>query len=195
MAFNERHTSSVMAVVAVVILMTVIIWHQKSDGRSDVVNEKKVTNNQGNLRLLDEPYPLPNISFHGGDGKNVKLSDFNGKIVLLNIWATWCLPCREEMPALDRLQEKLGSKDFMVLPVSTDKGGVNKVQEFYTLASIKSLGVYVDPNGKVERELRIIGYPTTFLVNRKGNAIGVMVGPAEWDSSKYVKLIQSVLNN
>jgi thiol-disulfide isomerase/thioredoxin len=195
MDYKEKHVSSVVAIVAVVILFTVIAWHQKSDGRLNVRDEKSVSTSHSNLRLLDEPYPLPDISFQDSFGRNTKLSDFHGKIVLLNIWATWCSPCREEMPALDRLQARLGSKDFLVLPVSTDTGGVDQVQDFYTTASIKSLGVYVDPTGKAEGDLRIIGYPTTFVVDRKGRAIGLIIGPAEWDSNKMINKINIIIND
>ena len=146
------------------------------------------------MRALEEPRPLPDISFINGDGRNLRLSDFAGKVVLLNIWATWCFPCREEMPSLDRLQARLGGPDFQVLPVSTDEGGIKAVRAFYKAVGIESLGVFVDPTGKTATDLKILGYPTTLLLDRKGRALGVKLGPAEWDSEEVITLIQSQIN-
>jgi len=145
------------------------------------------------VRLLDRPRDLPELRFVDVAAKPYKLSDFRGKIVLLNIWATWCPPCREEMPALDRLQARLGGPDFLVLPLSVDLAGLYVLKEFYDEMGLKSLKLYYDASGKAAVDLRIIGLPTTYLLDRQGRVIGITVGPAEWDNEEIVALIQDQL--
>lgn len=143
--------------------------------------------------LLEEPRLLPAIDFIEGDGRAKALADFRGKVVLLNIWATWCVPCREEMPTLDRLQAELGGPDFQVVPLSIDRAGLDVVREFYDETGIKHLAMYVDSSGKASRELGAVGLPTTLLVDRKGRELGRLVGPAEWDSPEVVAFIRGHL--
>ena len=92
----------------------------------------------------ESPRPVPEIQFENGQGEAIGLADFRGKIVLLNIWATWCAPCRREMPTLDRLQAELGSPDFEVVALSIDRNGLSVVQEFYEELGLRELGMYVD---------------------------------------------------
>ncbi|GMR08428.1 MAG: TlpA disulfide reductase family protein [Gammaproteobacteria bacterium] len=145
------------------------------------------------VRLLDRPRDLPDLRFVDVAGMPYKLSDFQGKIVLLNIWATWCPPCREEMPALDRLQARLGGPDFLVLPLSVDLGGLYLLKEFYDEMGLKSLKLFYDASRKAAVDLQIIGLPTTYLLDRQGRAIGITVGPATWDNEEIVSLIQDQL--
>lgn len=147
-------------------------------------------NSQGSLALRQTPQIVPELSFLDGEGRQQSLSDFRGKMILLNIWATWCVPCREEMPALDRLQAKLGSPDFQVVPLSIDRGGLSKVKAFYKKLGLKSLGIFVDIQGQAASRLGAIGVPTTLLITPKGLEIGRLVGPAEWDSPGLLKSIQ-----
>ena len=139
---------------------------------------------------LENPKPLPALSFVNADGREMTLEAFEGQMVLLNIWATWCVPCREEMPALDRLQAKLGGPDFRVVPLSIDREGLPTVKAFYRELGLKNLGIYVDRTGKVSRQLSAVGIPTTLLVDREGREIGRTVGPAEWDSDEVVKVLE-----
>ena len=142
------------------------------------------------LSLLKAPRELPDISFSDGDGRSVKLSSFRGKVVLLNIWATWCPPCRKEMPTLDRLQTKLGGAGFEVVALSIDKGGPLVVRTFYDEIGIKALRIYIDQNGEASSALDFNGIPTTLLIDRTGRELGRKIGPAEWDTPEIVKLIQ-----
>jgi len=137
------------------------------------------------------PKPLAAISFASGQGQPRSLSDFKGKIVVLNIWATWCVPCRKEMPALDRLQAALGGPGFEIVPVSIDRGGLDIVNKFYGEIGMSHLGKYVDTSGQVVRSLNAVGVPTTLIVDRAGNEIGRVVGPAEWDAPEVVELLKS----
>ncbi len=141
--------------------------------------------------VYPQPRLLPPIRFTDEKAHAMTLQDFRGKFVLLNIWATWCPPCREEMPTLDRLQARLGGPDFEVVALSIDQGkqSLYLVQEFYLQSGVKSLGIYTDSSGDASRDLEIVGLPTTLLIDREGREIGRKIGPATWDSPEIVKLI------
>lgn len=139
------------------------------------------------------PQPVPDVRFQDADGKPLSLSNFRGKVVLLNVWATWCVPCREEMPALDRLQQMLGGPAFEVVALSINSGGAAVVQRFYDEIGIRSLAVYVDPSMEVSGKLRTVGIPTTLLLDREGRERWRKTGPAEWDSPVIVESLRAKL--
>ena len=139
---------------------------------------------------LETPKPLPELTFVNGDGREMTLEAFKGQTVLLNIWATWCVPCREEMPTLDRLQAKLGGPDFQVVPLSIDREGLPTVKAFYRELGLKALDIYVDHTGKASRQLGAVGIPTTLLVDPEGREIGRTVGPAAWDSEQVLQVLR-----
>jgi thiol-disulfide isomerase/thioredoxin len=143
--------------------------------------------------LLDPPRPLPELRFVDGEGRPLTLADFRGKVILLNIWATWCIPCLREMPTLDRLQAKLGGPRFEVVVLSIDIGGIPVVEKFYRALKLDSLGIYVDKTLRAQRDLGIVGIPTTLLIDRQGREIGRLAGPAEWDSKEAIKAIRRYL--
>lgn len=134
------------------------------------------------------PQPVPVLSFVNSDGQELSLVAF-----LLNTWATWCLPCREEMPALERLEERLGGPEFQLVALSIDRDGLPKVKSFYEEIGLKSLGMYVDTSSKASYALGAVGIPTTLLINPEGLEVGRLVGPAEWDSSHLIEIIQQQL--
>jgi thiol-disulfide isomerase/thioredoxin len=140
--------------------------------------------------LVDPPKALPDVRFMDGDGRNRALSDFRGKVVLLNVWATWCVPCRKEMPTFDRLQGALGGADFQVIALSIDRKGLDVVRKFYGEIGIKNLVMHIDSSGKAARELGAVGLPTTLLIDRAGREIGRLVGPAEWDTPEMIAFIR-----
>ena len=144
--------------------------------------------------VLKTPRSLPEIDFQDELGKPLTLSAFTGKVVLLNIWATWCAPCRAEMPALDRLQKRLGGDRFAVIALSVDFNGVQAIRDFYREVGIKNLTIYIDESGKTLDNLRIRGVPATLLVDRDGMEVGRMLGPAEWDSSEYRIFLDRYIN-
>ena len=139
------------------------------------------------------PQVLPNLAFQTGDGQPVTLDSFRGKVVLLNLWATWCVPCRKEMPALDRLQAALGSREFEVVALSIDRSGVAGARKFLDSIGISKLKLYADPSAKLGNELKAIGLPTTLLIDRQGREIGRLIGPAEWDDADAKTLIAEVM--
>ena len=143
--------------------------------------------------LRDKPKPLQAVQFVDGEGKSRGLSDFHGKFVLLNIWATWCVPCRKEMPALDRLEATLGGRDFQVVPLSIDRGAAEVVRKFFAEIGIKKLGMYLDVSGDATRKLSVVGLPTTLVIDREGREIGRLIGPAEWDEPANIAFVKCII--
>ena len=147
------------------------------------------------MRNLDPPYLMPHFVFIDRKGQERNLSEYRGKVVLLNIWATWCAPCRKEMPSLDRLQSTFGNSEFQVLAIATDEGGVGIVQGFYRKFGIKELEVFVDESGESMSKHKVVGLPTTLLIDRSGNAIDVKVGSIERDSEEAILFINEKLSS
>ena len=145
--------------------------------------------------LRGNPKLLQSIQFMDGKGHARQLSDFRGKTILLNIWATWCVPCRKEMPALDRLQVALGGPDFEVVPLSIDRGGPDVVRQFYKSVGIQKLRMYLDVSGDATRKLAVVGLPTTLLLDREGRETARLIGPADWDTPDNVEFLRCIFNN
>ena len=149
------------------------------------------------LTMATAPLRLPDLSFEDADGKPKKLSDWRGKTVLLNLWATWCVPCRKEMPALDALQTRLGGKDFEVVAVNIDTRDPDKPRNFLKEANLTRLGYFNDQKAKVFQDLkhigRALGMPTSVLVDGQGCEIATIAGPAEWASDDALKLLRAAL--
>lgn len=146
-----------------------------------------------NFVMHPAPKAVPAITFEDETGASQSLAEFTGKVIVLNIWATWCVPCRREMPALDRLQSILGSNDFAVVPVSIDRGGIDAVKKFYTEVEIKNLQIYLDVSGQAVRRLDAVGLPTTLILDRNGQEIGRVVGPDEWDAPEITEFLMSII--
>ena len=136
---------------------------------------------------------LADVTFEDGAGKALRMSDFRGKTVLLNLWATWCAPCKAEMPSLDRLQSQLGSDTFQVVALALDRKGTKAAQAFLDQIKTENLQLYIDPSAKAGPALKVTGMPTTILINPEGLEIGRLVGPAEWDSKAAIKLITEAM--
>ncbi len=147
-----------------------------------------------NFVVHDTPAPVQELQFADGEGKPRSLADFRGKVVLLNVWATWCLPCRKEMPTLDRLQEALGGDQFEVVALSIDRGGADAVRKFYTEIGIRHLAIHVDASGRGGVALTTYGLPTTLLIDAEGRELGRLIGPAEWDAPDMVAFLKSVID-
>ena len=139
------------------------------------------------------PEALPDIAFMNGAGELLKLSSFKGRTILLILWATWCAPCREEMPSLDRLQKAIGSDKFEVVALSLDRQGLEGSRKFLSDVKAANLKLYVDPTAKQGTVLKLIGMPTTILIDKEGRELGRLAGPAEWDSDDAKKLVEAAL--
>jgi thiol-disulfide isomerase/thioredoxin len=149
------------------------------------------------LTMAKAPLRLPDLSFEDADGKPKKLSDWRGRTVLVNLWATWCVPCRKEMPALEGLQTKLGGPNFEVVAVNIDTRDPEKPKNFLKEANLTRLDYFSDEKAKVFQDLkaigRALGMPTSVLVDAQGCEIATIAGPAEWDSDDAVKLITAAV--
>ncbi|UUP17146.1 thiol:disulfide interchange protein TlpA [Nitratireductor thuwali] len=145
----------------------------------------------------DPPRPLTDLAFNGPDGQPLTVADFSGKTLLINLWATWCTPCREEMPALDALQQKLGSDAFEVVAVNVDLGDDAKPKRFLEETNITALAHYRDNKMKIFNDLKsrglALGLPVTLLLDGEGNLLAHMNGPAAWDSADAERLIEAAV--
>lgn len=139
------------------------------------------------------PEELPEAGFIDAQGRERTLADWKGKVVLLNLWATWCAPCRKEMPGLDRLQAELGSDQFEVVAVSVDRTGIDGAKKFLDQIDVRSLAVLADPGARMATTLKAIGLPATLLIDRQGRELGRLIGPAEWDTPEAKALIRAAL--
>jgi thiol-disulfide isomerase/thioredoxin len=138
------------------------------------------------------PKPVPELTFLDEGGNEVTLADFGGDVVVLNLWATWCAPCRREMPSLDRLQAALGEDGLTVIALSLDRGDIAKVRAFFEELEIANLAIYRDPQARAGRELGAPGLPTTIVIDRAGQEVGRLLGPAEWDSEEALRLLRGL---
>jgi thiol-disulfide isomerase/thioredoxin len=152
-----------------------------------------VPGNPLELSVFEPPRPVSELRIQDDQGHDLTLADFRGRVVLLNVWATWCVPCRQEMPTLDRLQARLGGKDFLVMALSIDRKGAEAVRGFYREVGVEKLAIYVDPSGKGSRSLAIPGVPTTLLIDREGREVARKMGEAQWDSPEMVSLVERTM--
>ena len=149
------------------------------------------------FQVAETPQLLSDLTFTGAEGQPRSLADFSGQVTLLNLWATWCAPCRREMPALDRLQAAQGGAAFAVVPVSIDTGGRERPAEFLASIGVENLPLYTDSSTEIFNELKqrglAVGLPVTVLVDENGCHLGHMNGPAEWDSAEGQRLIEAAV--
>ncbi len=148
------------------------------------------------MKMTKAPEPLVDFAF-GTPGGQGRLSDLRGKVVLFNLWATWCVPCREEMPDLDALQKTLGGSDFEVLALNMDTRNLDRVPRWLEETGITALALRTDAEGKVFQQLRgagkVTGLPTTILIDRDGCVLGEMAGPAKWSSEDAKAMIRAAV--
>lgn len=151
------------------------------------------------LAVSKSPRPAAEVAFDSPDGKRLTLEDFRGRAILLNLWATWCAPCRAEMPALDRLQQELGGESFEVVTVNIDTARLERREAFWKETGISHLKFYADPKADIFQSLKragkVVGLPTTILIDSKGCELGLMAGPAEWDSPDAKQLIAAAIRD
>lgn len=145
--------------------------------------------------VYEPPQPAPDVAFEAHEGGEATLADYEGEVIVLNFWATWCAPCVEEMPTLDNLQAMLGDEGLRVMAVSQDRGGREQVEPFLReKLDLHHLGIYLDQQGELGRAFDVRGLPATFVINAEGQIVGKMVGPADWDSDEVVALVNYYLD-
>ncbi len=146
------------------------------------------------LKVLDVPRLLPALAFEDATGAPISLANFKGKAVLMNFWATWCAPCREEMPALDALQSTFNPQHAQVVAISMDVGGIDKPKKFLDEIRATRLTLYADPKGQMIKQLKALGrgtgLPTTLLIDKNGCEQGFLLGAANWNNENMQKIIK-----
>jgi thiol-disulfide isomerase/thioredoxin len=149
------------------------------------------------LAVAEHPLRVPDLAFHDAAGTERRLSDWRGRTVLVNLWATWCVPCRKEMPALDTLEGKLGGPGFEVVAVNIDTRESDKPHAWLEAVGVSRLAYYADPSAKVFQDFKLIGFgfglPTTLLIDPSGCEIGNVAGPAEWASDDGLNLVRAAI--
>ena len=139
------------------------------------------------------PRALPELSFTDEEGTRKSVADFAGKGLVVNFWATWCAPCVEEMPSLDRLQELVEREGILVLPLSSDRGGASQVRGFYARTRVRNLDIWLDPQGAAGRALGVRGLPTTLVLDRQGREVARLEGSADWSAPEKLEAIRRLL--
>jgi thiol-disulfide isomerase/thioredoxin len=147
----------------------------------------------GQFTPTSPPRPAPQVSFSDLSGKTVGLANFDGKVVLINLWATWCAPCRREMPSLERLQTRFGDK-IAVLAISEDFGGNKLVAPFVAKLGLSAIKIYLDPKSAVGKAFRVDGLPTSFVIDPQGRVRGRVEGEADWNAPKMLAAIEPLLS-
>ena len=159
--------------------------------------DPRATGEVAAFQIAAAPADLSALAFTGAAGEPATIESFSGKVTLLNLWATWCAPCRREMPALDRLHAAMGGDDFQVVPVSIDTGEPERPRAFLDSIGVKNLPLYTDRSTQIFDDLKgrslALGLPVTVLIDRDGCHLGHMNGPAEWDSEEGRRLIEAAI--
>lgn len=146
-----------------------------------------------NFVAHEAPKPIGEATFLNNDGEKIGFDAFRGKVVLVNLWATWCAPCRREMPSIDRLAEQLKGPDFDVVAVSVDLAGEDKAREFFAEIDVKHLDFYIDPRARIGAAFKGFGLPLTVILDAQGMELGRLLGPAEWDSPEAIDLVKAAI--
>jgi thiol-disulfide isomerase/thioredoxin len=174
---------------ALIILLLTPRLPLAAEGEADTFERPKI----GEFVPSPKPFPAPATTLTDADGKTVDLSDWKGKPVIVNLWATWCEPCLREMPSLERLRSRFGDR-IEVLAVSEDRGGSKIVEPFIAKLGLKAVKVYLDPKSEVGHAFAVRGLPTSIVIDREGKVIGRVEGGAEWDSPKILAVLEPLLS-
>ncbi|TQS71455.1 TlpA family protein disulfide reductase [Rhodobacteraceae bacterium] len=153
------------------------------------------TGGMKNLVVYDTPIQLPDVRFTAEDGQEVALSHYRGKVILVNFWATWCVPCREEMPALDALQQELGGDDFEVLTIASGRNPVAKIDRFFAAEGVSDLPKNRDEKQQMARAMGVLGLPVTVVINAQGAEVARLIGGADWAGADARHLIEALVND
>ncbi|GGW32240.1 thioredoxin [Gemmobacter lanyuensis] len=149
----------------------------------------------GDMKKLNfaEAQPIPDIGLVGMDDAPRSLSEFKGKWVLVNFWATWCPPCRKEMPSLGALQKDLGGDSFEVVTVATGRNAVPAIEEFFAEAGVTHLTALRDPKSALAREMAVAGLPVTVILNPEGQEVGRLIGDADWAGAEARAVLEALM--
>ncbi|WP_246032414.1 TlpA family protein disulfide reductase [Thalassobius vesicularis] len=145
------------------------------------------------LNLAEQAKPVPDTVFTSADGGEISLSQYKGKYVLVNFWATWCAPCRAEMPSLSALQAEFGGDAFEVVTIATGRNPQPALEKFFAEAGVTNLPLHRDPKQQLARQMAVLGLPVSVLLNPEGQEIGRLIGDADWHSEEARALISALL--
>ncbi len=145
------------------------------------------------MKILEEPTDLVTTEFEDVDGNKMTFADTNGQFRLVNFWATWCAPCREEMPALDALQLEMGGDDFQVMTIATGRNRLSGIHKFYAEAEVTDLPILLDPKGRLATRMGALGLPVTVLLDREGREIARLTGGADWASDNAMAVLNALM--
>ena len=179
---DRRNLRSIIFFVFIIIVMAIVILLQGKDSFLNLSNKPRVK----------PGLPAPNFTFPGLDGKMVSLTDFKGKVVFVNIWATWCPPCREEMPSMEKLYQELKGENFEILAVSIDTLGAKVVAPFMKEYKL-SFPALLDPEGTIQNLYGTTGVPESFIIGKEGNIEEIIIGPMDWSTPEVVRFFRNLL--
>ena len=177
--------------ISIFLILTTISSSSYSKEEKDIINSF-LKEELEDFELNKEKQNISDLKFKDDEGKEISFSDFQDKVLLVNFWATWCAPCIKEMPSLDRLKKKI-NKNFDVIAISVDRDGVKKVKDFFNENKITNLEEYFDTKNSLAKEMNLIGLPTSFFINKKGDLIGYFQGDLEWDNNTVIEFINYLI--
>ena len=177
--------------IFILIILTSLSFKSYNNKDNDLISEF-LKNELEDFELSKEKKNISNLIFKDHKEKEISFSDFKGKILLVNFWATWCAPCIKEMPSLDRLESKING-NFDVIAISVDRDGVEKVTDFFDENKISNLEKFFDIKNSLAKEMNLYGVPTSFFVNKEGNLIGYYQGDMEWDNDTVINFINYLI--
>jgi len=177
--------------IFILIILTSLSFKSYNNKDNDLISEF-LKNELEDFELSKEKKNISNLIFKDHKEKEISFSDFKGKILLVNFWATWCAPCIKEMPSLDRLESKING-DFDVIAISVDRDGVEKVTDFFDENKISNLEKFFDIKNSLAKEMNLYGVPTSFFVNKEGDLIGYYQGDMEWDNDTVINFINYLI--
>jgi thiol-disulfide isomerase/thioredoxin len=200
---KARNPKAAIVIVALAVIAAAFGVYLKGEGDGKVetpqvagagrVDKALATGAMAAFVVKPERKPVPEIAFTTESGEATSLKAWKGRVVLVNLWATWCAPCREEMPALAALQGAMGSKDFEVVAISLDRKGLEASKVFLAEVGAQALKLYADPTSETLNKLEAVGLPASLLIDREGREIGRVLGPAQWNSAEAKALIQAAV--
>ena len=177
--------------IFILIILTSLSFKSYNNKDNDLISEF-LKNELEDFELSKEKKNISNLTFKDHKEKEISFSDFKGKILLVNFWATWCAPCIKEMPSLDRLESKING-NFDVIAISVDRDGVEKVTDFFDENKISNLEKFFDIKNSLAKEMNLYGVPTSFFINKEGDLIGYYHGDMEWDNDTVINFINYLI--
>ena len=175
-------------------LLALVLYLAALPGANAQGLDDLLTGEMRGLVIHDAPAPASELPFERADGTEGSLADYAGRHVVLNFWATWCAPCREEMPSLQNLQDQLGGESFTVVTLATGFNQPQAIRRFFEETGVTDLPQHRDINQQIAREMGVFGLPITVILDPEGREIARLRGDAHWDSPEAIAVIEALLS-